>query len=201
MYPNYCSSEAVLASENLYFSQDFCNMEARHACLHPFVRNAVGSMEYGGTVLQKRLHKEPGKGNTRRTTDAFELATAIVFQSSGQNFALTPRNLTEQPQFEIDFMKQVPTTWDETRFIDGYPGRFIVMARRHADHWYIAALNAQKEPLELSLDVNGYNAKSLITDVTDNTGLASEPVLQPLKADKKGVVKLTVQPNGGAVLY
>ena len=201
MYPNYCSSEAVLASENLYFSQDFCEMEARHACLHPFVRNAVGSMEYGGTVLQKRLHKEPGKGNTRRTTDAFELATAIVFQSSGQNFALTPRNLTEQPQFEIDFMKQVPTTWDETRFIDGYPGRFIVMARRHADHWYIAALNAQKEPLELSLDVNGYNAKSLITDVTDNTGLAPEPVLQPLKADKKGVVKLTVQPNGGAVLY
>ena len=172
MYPNYCSSEAVLASENLYFSQGFCEMEARHACLHPFVRNAVGSMEYGGTVLQKRLHKEPGKGNTRRTTDAFELATAIVFQSSGQNFALTPRNLTEQPQFELDFMKQVPTTWDETRFIDGYPGKFVVMARRHGEQWYIAALNAQKEPLKLTLDISGYNVKSLITDngqrTTDN---------------------------------
>ena len=197
MYPNYCSSEAVLASENLYFSQGFCEMEARHACLHPFVRNAVGSMEYGGTVLQKRLHKEPDKGNTRRTSDAFELATAIVFQSSGQNFALTPRNLTEQPQFEIDFMKQVPTTWDETRFIDGYPGRFVVIARRHADQWYIAALNAQKEPLNLSLDINGYNVKSLITDETDITNTVSLPV----KADKQGNVKLTIQSNGGAVLF
>ena len=197
MYPNYCSSEAVLASENLYFSQDFCEMEARHACLHPFVRNAVGSMEYGGTVLQKRLHKDPDKGNTRRTTDAFELATAIVFQSSGQNFALTPRNLTEQPQFEIDFMKQVPTTWDETRFIDGYPGKYVVLARRHADRWYIAALNAQEEPLRLTLDVNGYNVTNLIADEGD-TNVTS---LQPVKTDKKGLVKLTVPQGGGAVLF
>ena len=191
MYPNYCSSEAVLASENLYFSQGFCDMEARHACLHPFVRNAVGSMEYGGTVLQKRLHKEPGKGNTRRTTDVFELATAIVFQSSGQNFALTPRNLTEQPQFEIDFMKQVPTTWDETRFIDGYPGKYVVLARRHADNWYIAALNAQQEPLNLTLNLNGYNVKTLLVD----------EALQPMNPDKKGNLKITIQPSSGAVLY
>jgi len=196
MYPNYCSSEAVLASENLYFSQGFCDMEARHACLHPFVRNTTASMEYGGTVLQKRLHKEPGKGNTRRTGDAFELATAIVFQSSGQNFALTPRNLTEQPQFEIDFMKQVPTTWDETRFIDGYPGKYVVLARRHASQWYIAALNAQEEPLQLTLDISGYNVKTLITD-----DAAKDAVSQPLKADKKGNVTLTVQPAGGAVLF
>ncbi|MBQ9525288.1 MAG: glycoside hydrolase family 97 catalytic domain-containing protein [Bacteroidaceae bacterium] len=191
MYPNYCSSEAVLASENLYFSQGFCDMEARHACLHPFVRNAVGSMEYGGTVLQKRLHKEPGKGNTRRTTDVFELATAIVFQSSGQNFALTPRNLTEQPQFEIDFMKQVPTTWDETRFIDGYPGKYVVLARRHADNWYIAALNAQKEPLNLTLNINGYHVKTLLVDEAP----------QPMNPDKKGNLNITIQPSSGAVLY
>ena len=191
MYPNYCSSEAVLASENLYFSQGFCDMEARHACLHPFVRNTVGSMEYGGTVLQKRLHKEPGKGNTRRTTDVFELATAIVFQSSGQNFALTPRNLTEQPQFEIDFMKQVPTTWDETRFIDGYPGKYVVLARRHADNWYIAALNAQKEPLNLTLNINGYNVKTLLVDEAP----------QPMNPDKKGNLNITIQPSSGAVLY
>ena len=191
MYPNYCSSEAVLASENLYFSQGFCDMEARHACLHPFVRNTVGSMEYGGTVLQKRLHKEPGKGNTRRTTDVFELATAIVFQSSGQNFALTPRNLTEQPQFEIDFMKQVPTTWDETRFIDGYPGKYVVLARRHADNWYIAALNAQKEPLNLTLNINGYHVKTLLVDEAP----------QPMNPDKKGNLNITIQPSSGAVLY
>jgi hypothetical protein len=202
MYPNYCSSEAVLASENLYFSQGFCEQEARHACLHPFVRNTVGSMEYGGTVLQKRLHREPGKGNTRRTSDVFELATAIAFQSSAQNFALTPRNLTEQPQFEIDFMKQVPTTWDETRFIDGYPGKYIVLARRHADRWYLIAMNAEKEAKTLTIDLSALNGFSvekatLLTDGPDG----QTPQQSRLELDKKGRLNLTLQPQCAAVVY
>ena len=95
-----------------------------------------------------------------------------------------------------DFLKTIPATWDETRFIDGYPGRYVVLARRHADQWYIAALNAQKEPLTLSLDINNYNVKSLLIDNSQQT-----TENRPIKADKKGKVKLTVQPNGGAVLY
>lgn len=202
MYPNYCSSEAVLASENLYFSQGFCDMEARHACLHPFVRNTTGSMEYGGTALQKRLHKEPNKGNTRRTSDVFELATAVAFQSSAQNFALTPRNLTEQPQFELDFMKQVPTTWDETRFIDGYPGKYIVMARRHADRWYLIAMNAEPAAKTLTLQpgvLSGFATENavLLTDGADG----QTPQQEPLKLDKKGRVTLTLQPQCAAVIY
>ena len=202
MYPNYCSSEAVLASENLYFSQGFCDMEARHACLHPFVRNTTGSMEYGGTALQKRLHKEPNKGNTRRTSDVFELATAVAFQSSAQNFALTPRNLTEQPKFEIDFMKQVPTTWDETRFIDGYPGKYIVMARRHADRWYLIAMNAEPAAKTLTLEpgvLSGFATDKavLLTDGADG----QTPQQEPLKLDKKGRVTLTLQPQCAAVIY
>lgn len=202
MYPNYCSSEAVLASENLYFSQGFCDMEARHACLHPFVRNTVASMEYGGTVLQRRLHRDPEKGNTRRTSDVFELATAIAFQSYGQNFALTPRNLTEQPQFEIDFMKQVPTAWDETRFIDGYPGKYIVMARRHAARWYVVAMNAESEAKQLSLDLrvlDGFPVEkaTLLHDGADG----KTPQQSPLSTDKKGRVQLTLQPQCAAVLF
>ena len=202
MYPNYCGSEAVLASENLYFGQPFCDLEARHATLHPFVRNAVGSMEYGGTVLQKHIHREPGKGNTRRTSDVFELATAIAFQCSGQNFALTPRNLTENPAFEIDFMKQVPTTWDETRFIDGYPGKYLVMARRHANRWYLVAMNAEATPKTITLDptvLNGFPVENatLLTDGPDS----QTPQRQPLKLDKKGRVRLTIQPQCAAILY
>ena len=202
MYPNYCSSEAVLASENLYFSQGFCEQEARHACLHPFVRNTTASMEYGGTVLQKRLHKEPEKGNTRRTSDIFELATAIAFQSSGQNFALTPRNLTEQPQFEIDFMKQVPTTWDETRFIDGYPGKYIVMARRHADRWYLIAMNAEPAAKTLTIDptvLNGFPVEdiTLLTDGTDG----QTPQQSTVRLDKKRRIALTIQPQCAAILF
>ena len=198
MYPNYCSSEAVLASENLYFSQGFCEMEARHACLHPFVRNAVASMEYGGTVLQKRLHKEAGKGNTRRTSDVFELATAVIFQSSGQNFALTPRNLTEQPQFEIDFMKGVPTTWDETRFIDGYPGRYVIMARRSGNKWYVAGLNAQEQAVELTIQLPMFDAGSTLTVYGDNEKLEGSMTTTAL--GKKQQLSVTIPQNGGIVI-
>jgi hypothetical protein len=198
MYPNYCSSEAVLASENLYFSQGFCDMEARHACLHPFVRNTVGSMEYGGTVLQKRLHKEPGKGNTRRTSDIFELATAILFQSSGQNFALTPRNLTEQPQFEIDFMKQVPTTWDETRFIDGYPGKYVIMARRAGNKWYVAGINAQQQALETTIQLPMFSQGSQLTVYSDDAQL--EGSMKNVQQDKKQQITITIPQNGGLII-
>lgn len=153
MYPNYVGSEAVLASENLVFSQHFCDNEAFNATLHPFIRNAVGCMEFGGVFLNKRLNRSNDGGTIRRTTDIFQLATAVLFQNPIQNFALAPNNLTDAPQICLDFMKQVPTTWDETRFIDGYPGRYIVLARRHGNTWYIAAANATVEPLKLKLDL------------------------------------------------
>ena len=153
MYPNYVGSEAVLASENLMFSQDFCDQEDFNATLHPFIRNAAGIMEYGGTVLNHRFSRNNDKGNTRRTSDAFQLALAILFQNPVQNFALAPNNLTDAPADAIDFMKQVPTTWDETVFIDGYPGRYAVVARRHADTWYIAGVSADEKPLRLNLDL------------------------------------------------
>ena len=51
-------------------------------------------------------------------------------------------------------MKQVPTTWDETRFIDGYPGKYAVVARRHGKQWYVAAVNGTKEVLKLKFAVS-----------------------------------------------
>ena len=79
MYPNYVGSEAVLASENLVFSQHFCDNEAFNATLHPFIRNAVGCMEFGGVFLNKRLNRSNDGGTIRRTTDIFQLATAVLF--------------------------------------------------------------------------------------------------------------------------
>ena len=153
MYPNYVGSEAVLASENLMFSQDFCDIEDFNATLHPFIRNTVGDMEYGGVVLNKRFSKHNNKGNWRRTTDAFQLALATLFQNPVQNFALAPNNLEDAPGDAIAFMKEVPTTWDETVFIDGYPGKYVVLARRHGDRWYISGVSANEEPLKLNLNL------------------------------------------------
>ena len=197
MYPNYVGSGAVLASENLVFSQHFCDNEAFNATLHPFIRNAVGCMEFGGVFLNKRLNRSNDGGTIRRTTDIFQLATAVLFQNPIQNFALAPNNLTDAPQICLDFMKQVPTTWDETRFIDGYPGRYIVLARRHGNTWYIAAVNATAEPLKLKLDLPVLAGQE-VSLYSDDKKMQPQLKLQKIKTD--GSLQLTVQPQGGAVI-
>ncbi len=197
MYPNYVGSEAVLASENLVFSQHFCDNEAFNATLHPFIRNAVGCMEFGGVFLNKCLNRSNDGGTIRRTTDIFQLATAVLFQNPIQNFALAPNNLTDAPQICLDFMKQVPTTWDETRFIDGYPGRYIVLARRHGNTWYIAAANATAEPLKLKLDLPMLAGQE-VSLYSDDKKMQPQLKLQKIKTD--GSLQLTVQPQGGAVI-
>ena len=159
MYPNYVGSEAVRASENLVFNQYDCDIEAQSACLHPFIRNAVGCMEFGGTFLNKRLSRSneipdsKGKvrGSIRRTSDAFQLATAVVFQNPVQNFALAPNNLEDAPSQAISFMKEVPTLWDDVRCLGGYPGTWAVIARRSGDKWYIGAINAGNEVITLEI--------------------------------------------------
>ena len=201
MYPNYISSEAVLASENLVFSQHFCDQFPFNATLHPFCRNAVGSMEFGGTFLQKRLNRGNNGGTRRKTGDIFELATAIAFQSAVQNFALTPMCLDENvtPKFEVDFMRQVPTLWDETLFLDGYPGRYIVMARRSGDKWYVCAMNGTKETLEVNvpLPMLASQQVTLLTDGADG----KTPSSQQIALDKKGSFKAQIAPACAVVLY
>ena len=197
MYPNYVGSEAVLASENMVFNQHFCDEEAFNTCLHPFIRNTVGSMEFGGCFLNKRLNRNNDGGTTRWTTDVFQLATTVLFQNPVQNFALAPNNLNDVPAVCMDFMKQVPATWDETRFVDGYPGKYVVLARRHGDIWYLAAVNAGKEPLKLKLDLDMFAGKTVALYKDDKK---EEPQLTSLKVKENGKVQLEIRSQGGAVL-
>lgn len=198
MYPNFVGSEAVLASENLVFDQKFCDMEAFHATLHPFIRNAVAIMEYGGTILNKNFSRENGKGNIRRTGDAFQLATSILFQNPVQNFGLAPGNLTDAPAEAIDFMKAVPTTWEETRFIDGYPGRYVVLARKHKGTWYIAGVNAEDKPLKLKLDLASLGLRDTAADLCiDAPGLKFQKSEIKLK---NNTLPVEIAPNGGFTL-
>ena len=198
MYPNHVGSEAVLASENLIFSQDFCDSEAFNATLHPFIRNAAGIMEYGGTVLNKRMNRGNDGGNIRRTSDAFQLATSILFQNPVQNFALAPNNLTDAPEAAVDFMKQVPTTWDETVFIDGYPGKYVVLARRHAAKWYIAGVSAEQEPLKLNLNLPMLQKGETVTLYGKDS--KSAVATSPIKIKNPAQVLLTLLPSDGFVI-
>ena len=148
MYPNFVAAEAVLASENLHFGQGACDAEAMNACIHPFIRNTVGSMDFGGSTLNKHYNVDNQHGTTRKTSDVFAMATALLFQSSVQHFALAPNNLTDAPDWAVQFMKDVPTLWDETRFIDGYPGKYCIMARRSGSKWYVVGVTSDGTPMK-----------------------------------------------------
>lgn len=197
MYPNYVASEAVLASENLHFGQGACDAEATNACTHTFIRNVVGSMDFGGSTLNKHYNADNQHGTTRRTSDVFALATAVLFQSSVQHFAMAPNNLTDAPAWAVQFMKDVPTLWDEVRFIDGYPGKYAIIARRAGQKWFVAGISAQKEPLKTKIDLSPFFAKgSTVTAYTDDAFLNGS--VKTLKIGKKPIA-VTIPENGGLV--
>ena len=197
MYPNFVASEAVLASENLFFGEGATISEGFDLTLHPFCRNATASMDWGGIIMNKFMSTDNKSRHSRKTTDIFELASGITMQTSVQCVAMQPNNLQELPQFEMDFLRELPTTWEETHFIDGYPGKYVVMVRKATNgKWYIAGLNAQKEPLALTLDLKAFGdlTKLLVDDKQ------MQPVQTALKKDKKGKIKVTIQPNGGMII-
>ena len=204
MYPNYVASEAALASENLMFSQRHCDMEGFELTMHPFSRNAMGTFDWGGVVMNRRMGRDNNSGNYRRSSDTFEMATGIVLQTAVNCVAMQPNNLGELPQFELDFLRALPTTWDETRFIDGFPTRYAVLARRHGNDWYVAGLNGTDQPLTLTLDLP-MMAGSTVQYYTDRPAAKTpnaipEAELRQLKVDKKGRAKVTIQPMGGIIL-
>ncbi len=200
MYPNYGASEAVLASENLNFRQHFCDQEAVNAATHPFIRNTMASMDFGGSALNKYWNTGNKKGGSeRRTSDVFALATAVLFQSPVPHFALAPNNLSDAPEWAIDFMKEVPVTWDDVRFVDGYPGRYVVMARRHGDKWYLVGVNASDKPVEIDINSVGiYEAGKTVTVYSDDKTLAGS--VKQVKLSPKKKIRFSIPKNGGIVV-
>ena len=197
MYPNFAGSEAVLASENLIFTQHANDTEAYNATLHPFIRNSVASMEFGPVLLNKKHNRENNGGPTRKTTDIFQLATAVIFQSPVQNFGITPNNLIECKDFVIDFMRDVPTLWDDIDLIDGYPGKYVVLARKNNNKWYVAGMNAEKKEKKLTLDLPMFANQTVVYYFDDKK---REPQMKELKVGKDGKATVVIQPEGGIIL-
>ncbi len=200
MYPNFIANEAVLASENLYFGQEYCDNEAFNATLHPFIRNTVASMDFGGSALNKVYNKDNDpnqRGNIRRTSDVFALATAVLFQSCNQHFALAPNNLDDAPAWAIDFMKSVPTTWDDTRYLAGEPGQFVILARRHNNDWYIAGVNAQQEPVNIDLTLPMLSPHQAVTIYADDSNLCGSVTQQTIPTSQTLAVTI---PTNAAIL-
>ena len=198
MYPNYVASEAVLASENLHFGQGSCDFEARNGCIHPFIRNTVGSMDFGGSTLNKFYGADNKRGTVRRTSDVYALATAVLFQSAVQHFAMAPNNMTDAPAWAVEFMKQVPTTWDEVRFIDGYPGKYIILARRTGSKWFIVGINAEEQILKKTITLPMFEKGTSLCVYSDDAQLTGS--VKTVSQNKKQQITVTIPCNGGVVI-
>ena len=214
MYPNYVSSEAALASENVYFTDYHAKKEAFEMTMHPFSRNAVASFDWGGVMMNKYFSKDNKSRHQRFTSDIFEMATAITNQSSVNCICLYPNNLQDVPQWELDWLKNVPTDWEDTRFIAGYPTKYAVIARKagnlngsgaalSAGKWFVGGLNATDKPLALTLDLPMFAGKT-VNYLTDQPKKKGEKfftsVKKTLKVGKNGKAKVVIQPNGGIII-
>ena len=214
MYPNYVASEAALASENVYFTDYHAKKEAFEMTMHPFSRNAVGSFDWGGVMMNKCMSRDNKSRHQRFTSDVFEMATAITNQSSVNCVCLYPNNLEDVPQWELDWLKAVPTAWEDVKFIAGYPTQYAVVARKASSangstaqksngKWFVGGLNATDKPLTLTLDLPMFAGKTVeyLTDMPKKKGdKFFTSVKKTLKVGKDGKAKVTIQPMGGIVI-
>jgi alpha-glucosidase len=194
-WPNLMTMEAVRGMEYNTFEQRNAEESPTHDAMLPFARNVFDPMDFTPVVLD-RLN------NTveRRTSAAFELATSVLFTSGIQHFAEVPAGMAKAPVYVRDFLKEVPVVWDDVKFIDGFPGQFVVIARKAGSTWYVAGINADRAPRKVKIDLKALGITkqgTLITDGIDFLGFKSETF--PLE---KGVTtdEITMRPRGGFVL-
>ncbi len=199
MYPAFLNAEAVMGQEFCRGEKDKEANRASHATILPFVRNAVAPMDFTPVVLNSRLG--PGQWESdRTTTTAFELAMPVIFFEPITHFGITPSDIDKFPQFVWDYFRHVPTVWDETRLLGGYPGKDVVIARRSGSTWYVAGINGDTHDKAISVDlsfIGKANKASLITSDSANTNNVME---QKLNLKRNPLVKIPLKGKDGFVI-
>lgn len=190
-YPNLVSMEAIRGEEYVTFGQYFADNQPSHCTVIPFTRNLFDPMDFTPVNFS-------GIPNIkRRTTGGFDIALSVLFTSGIQHIAETPMGMAAQRDFVKEYMRSLPETWDDVKFIDGYPGKYFVLARKKNNTWYIAGINGEKAERTVKLNIPFISSKSngiLITDSDDK----SELVKKDLAFSKP--IGVTMQPEGGFVI-
>ena len=160
-YPHLMTTEAVRGFEMVTFEQPDADKEATHCTMLPFTRNAFDPMDFTPMNLYKIQSKVQ-----RKTTAAFELATSVLFLSGIQHYAESPDGMEKVPENIQQFLRTLPNTWDEVKFIDGFPGKYVVLARRAGNKWYIAGINGDATAKTIELNFSPFSKKkaTLITE-------------------------------------
>jgi len=196
-YPHLMTMEAIRGLEFITFEQANADRAPAHMAMLPFTRNLFDPMDFTPVVLDHINNIE------RRTSSAFELALSVLFTSGIQHYAEIPEGMAKAPEYVRAFLKKVPGIWDDVKFLDGFPGKFVVMARKGDGRWFIAGINAEPAAKEVSLDLAALHlpkrAKGvLITDGDDGANMSFVTRDVWMKRGEK--LELTIKPKGGFVL-
>ena len=188
-WPNLMSMESVYGAEWYNNNRRMTNAAPAHNATLPFTRNVIGPMDYTPCTFTDSQ-------NPHITTDCHELALPILFESGLQHMADRPEAYLGLPQEVRDLLSGLPSAWDDTRLLAGYPGRFAVIARRSGDTWYIAGINGTDEELPVDPDFSRIGVSTLETLITDN---GSEPGKGFNIEHNAPAAKLTLPARGGFV--
>ncbi len=193
-YPHLMTVEAILGFEYVTFEQVNADKQAAHATMLPFTRNVFDPMDYTPVALD-RINKIE-----RRTTGAFELALSVLFTSGIQHYAEIPEGMAKAPDYVRDFLKSVPSIWDDVKFLDGYPGKFVVLARRGEGRWYVAGINGEMEAKKIVLNLNELPVRGSGTLITDGGSDSLSFRHETVGVTSEGKLEVSISPNGGFVI-
>lgn len=171
-YPNLMTMESIKGMEFRTFAQETEDMQPVHCTTIPFTRNVFDPMDYTPMVL----HKIPNI--KRKTSNGFELALPVLFTSGIQHMAETPEGMAHVTEYVKQHLRSLPSTWDDVRFIDGFPGKRAVIARKSGNKWYVAGINGENTEKELTLDLSFIPGKGkIITDGQEEFSFAQADIL------------------------
>ena len=187
-YPNLMTTEGVYGAEWYNNVATFTDKAACHNATLPFTRNVIGPMDYTPCTFSDSQHPHI-------TTKAHELALTVLFESALQHLADRPESYMVQPQEVKDFFTNLPTVWDETHLLSGYPGESVVMARRNGKTWYIAGINGTNQEKELTIDkkmIGKFSKATLFEDTSKGDW--------NIHQIKKLPTSIICQPRGGFII-
>ncbi len=186
-YPNLMTVEAIKGFEFITFFQEVADLAPGHCAVIPFTRNLFDPMDFTPMALDKIPNIN------RKTTSGFELALPTLFLSGIQHLAEIPEGMAKMPDYVIEYLKDIPTNWDESQLLAGYPGKDVVMARRKGETWFITGINGENQEKELAIDLS-FIKKSGFMIGDGNGDLFEKSVVKPGKQTVK------VKGNGGFVM-
>lgn len=201
-WPNVLTHESVLGSEWNIWSE---LPTPDHNVAIAYTRMLAGPLDYEPGLLlnaQKDQFRPIGKNPMSQGTRCHQLAMFVTYDSPLQIFSGNISQGLQEPAF-MELLGAIPTTWDETKILDGKTGQFIVTARQKSTDWYLAALNnSQPRDIELSLDFLGEGSfeATICKDGKNAHNYAADYSLERLTVDQKVKLPIHLAPGGGCLI-